>query len=87
MLEHVGTLLGVELLQDVGHVGGMQFVQALVRDRKLHLGQVAVEQVHVVPGDDLLVDALAERLCHGHHGAFEPWRQTTQDAARAHFGA
>ena len=26
-------------------------------DRQLHLREVAVEQIHVVPGDDLLVDA------------------------------
>ena len=87
VLEHVGALLGVKLLQDVGHVGGMQLVQALVRHGQLHLGQVAVEQVHVVPGDDLLVDALAEYLRHGHHGALEPRRQAAQDAARPHLGA
>ena len=87
MLEHVGALLGVKLLQDVGHVGGMQLVQALVRHGQLHLGQVAIEQVHVVPSDDLLVDTLAEYLRHGHHGALEPRRQAAQDAARPHLGA
>ena len=87
MLEHVGALLGVQLLQDVGHVGGVQLVQALVRDGQLHFGQVAIEQVHVVPGDDLLVDLLAEHLRHGHHGALQPGGQPAQDAAHAHFGA
>ena len=86
MLEHVGALLGVQLLQDVGHVGGVQLVQALVRDGQLHLGQVAIEQVHVVPGDDLLVDLLAEHLRHGHHGALQPGGQSAQDAAHAHLG-
>ena len=87
MLEHVGALLRVQLLEDVGHVGGVQFVEALVRDGQLHFGQVAVEQVHVVPGDDLLVDLLAEQLRHGHHGALEPGGKAAQDTARAHFGA
>ena len=87
VLEHVGALLGVQLLQDVGHVGGMQLVQAFVRHRKLHFGKVAIQQVHVVPCDDLLVYALAERPRHGNHGALEPRRQPAQDAARAHLGA
>ena len=87
MLEHVGALLGVKLLQDVGYVGGMQLVETLMRDRQLHLRQVAVEQVHVVPSDDLLIDLLAERARHGHHGALKPRCQSAQDAARAHLCA
>ena len=55
--EHGGALLGVELLENVRDVGGVKFVEAPVSDRQLHLREVAVEQIHVVPGDDLLVDA------------------------------
>ena len=65
----------------------MQLVKALVRDGQLHFGQVAVKQVHVIPGDDLLVDFLAEQLCHGNDGALKPRRQAAQDAAHAHFSA
>ena len=58
-----GALLGVQLLGIVGaYVGGVQLVQALVRDGQLHFGQVAIEQAHVVPGDDSLVDLLAEHF-------------------------
>ena len=52
VFEHVRALLRIELLQDVGNVGGVQLVEALVRDGQLHFREVAVEQVHVVPGDD-----------------------------------
>ncbi len=71
MLEHAGALLGVQLLQNVGYVGGMELVQAAVGNGQLHLGQVAVEQVHVVPGNQLLVHLLAEQFRRLHHGFFD----------------
>lgn len=86
MGEHAGALLGVQLLQDVGHVGGMQLVQAAMGHRQLHLGQVAVEQIHVVPGDELLVHLLVEELRHVHDGLFQQRMQPAQDATHAHLG-
>ena len=87
MFEDVRALLRIELLQDVGNVGGVQLVEALVRDGKLHFREVSVEQVHVVPGDDALVDLLVEGFRDGDNGAFEPGGKPSQDAANAHFGA
>ena len=52
-----------ELLEDVGDVGRVQLVQALVGDRQLDLREVAVEQVHVVPRDEVLVRAGRRRAC------------------------
>ena len=86
VLEHVGALLRVELFQDVGDVCGVQLVKAFVRDGKLHLGEVAIEQVHVVPCDDLLVDLLVECLRHLDDRAFEPGGKPAQDAADADLG-
>ena len=79
------ALLRIELLQDVCHVGGMQFFQTRMADGELHLGKVAVEQFHVVPCNDALVDAFAERLSDAAGGFFHPRSQTTQNAAYAHF--
>ena len=87
MLEDVRALLRIELLQDVGDVGGMQLVEALVRDGQLHFREVSVEQVHVVPGDDALVDLLVEGFRDGDDGALEPGGKASQDAANAHFSA
>ena len=87
MLEHVCALLRIELLEDVGNVCGVQLVKAFVRDGKLHLGEVAIEQVHVIPGDDLLVDLLPKELGDGDNGPFEPGGESAQDAAEPHFGA
>ena len=55
--------------------------------RQLHLGQVAVEQIHVVPGDELLVHLLVEELRHVHDGLFQQRMQPAQDAAHAHLSA
>ena len=54
--------------------------------RQLHLGQVAVEQIHVVPGDELLVHLLVEELRHVHDGLFQQRMQPAQDATHAHLG-
>lgn len=64
---------------------GMQFLQARVADGELHLGKVAVEQFHVVPRDDALVDAFAERFDDAAGGFFHPRSQAAQNAANAHF--
>ena len=72
MLEDVRALLRIELLQDVGDVGGVQLVEALVRDGQLYFRKVSVEQVHVVPGDNALVDLLVEGFRDGDDGALEP---------------
>ena len=87
MLEHVGALLRVELFQNVGNVGRVQFFQARVAYRKLHLRKVAIEQFHVVPGDDALVDGFAERFRDAAGGFFNPGGQAAQNAAYAHFSA
>ena len=63
----------------------MKLVETAVRNRELHLGKVAVEQVHVVPRDDLLVDALAEKPAYGHYRALEKGMQAAQNTAYAHF--
>ena len=55
--------------------------------RQLHFRQVAVEQVHVVPGNELLVHLLMEQLRHVHHGLLHQRVQSAQDAAHAHLGA
>ena len=65
----------------------MQLVQAAMGHRQLHLGQVAVEQIHVVPGDELLVHLLVEELRHVHDGLFQQRMQPAQDAAHAHLSA
>ena len=87
MFEDVRALLRIELLQDVGNVGGVQLVEALVRDGQLHFREVSVEQVHVVPGDDALVDLLVEGFRDGDDGALEPRSKPSQDTANAHFSA
>ena len=87
MLEDIRALLRIELLQDVGDVGGVQLVEALVRDGQLHFREVSVEQIHVVPGDDALVDLLVEGFRDGDDGALEPGGKPSQNAANAHFGA
>ena len=83
VVEHGGALLGVELLEDVRDVGGVKLVEAAMGDRELHLREVAVEQVHVVPCDDLLVDTLLERLRHRNRRFLDEGVQSAQDAARA----
>ena len=87
MFEDVRALLRIELLQDVGDVGGVQLVEALVCDGQLHFREVSVEQVHVVPGDDALVNLLVEGFRNGYDGALEPGGKPSQNAANAHFGA
>ena len=56
-------------------------------DGQLHFGKVAVQQIHVVPRDDLLVDLLAERFSDGDDRALDPGSKAAQDAADAHLGA
>ena len=45
-----------------------------------------IEQVHVVPGDDLLLDGLAESPGHTAHNRLEPRGKRAQDTAGAHLG-
>ena len=87
MFEDVRALLRIELLQNVGNVGGVQLVEALVRDGQLHFREVSIEQVHVVPGNDAFVDLLVEGLRNGDDGALEPGGKPSQYSADAHFGA
>ena len=87
MLEHVGALLRVKLLQNVSNVGGVQLVQALMRNGQLHVGQIAVEQIHIVPCNDVLVDMTVEGLGNGDNRALEPRGKTAKNAAHAHFSA
>ena len=72
VLEHVCALLRVQLLQNARDVGGVQLVQAFMGDGQLYLGQVAIQQIHIVPRDDLLVDLLAKNLGDGDHRALDP---------------
>ncbi len=81
------ALRGRQLLDDVGDVGGVQLVQPLVRDGQLDLRQVAVEQVHVVPRDDVLVELLSEELGDPRDEALERRGDAAQDAAHADLGA
>jgi len=85
VLEDLGALGGVELLEDVGDVGRVQLVEALVRDRELHLRQVAVEQVHVVPRDDVLGQLASDELGRASDRTLERRVDAAQDAARADF--
>ena len=87
VLEHFGTLFGVKLLQNVCDVGRVHLVQAAVRHGKLHFGQVAIEQVHIVPGNNLFVDFLAEKLRRAHNSFLEKRMKAAQNAAHANFGA
>ena len=86
MLEHVGALLRIELLENVGDVGRMKFIKTGVGNGKLHVGKIAVEQVHVVPRDDLLIEWLAKELAQLERNAFDPGGQPAQNATNAHFG-
>ena len=87
MLEHLSTLLGIELLQNIGDVCRMQLVEALVRHGKLHLGQVAVEKVQCSSSHDLLFDLLVEHLRRRNDRLFKKRMQAAQNAAHAYFGA
>lgn len=86
MLEHVGALLRIELLENVGDVGRMKFIKTGVGNGKLHVGKIAVEQVHVVPSDDLLIERLAKELAQLECHTFDPGGQPAQNATNAHFG-
>ena len=67
MFEHVGALLRIELFENVGDVCRMKFIKTGVGDGKLYVGEVAVEQVHVVPRDDLLIERLEVVYAHDLH--------------------
>ena len=86
MFEHVGALLRIELFENVGDVCRMKFIKTGVGDGKLYVGEVAVEQVHVVPRDDLLIERLAKELAQLERYAFDPRSQPAQNATNAHFG-
>ena len=85
--KHLAAQARVELLDDVGDVGRVQVVERLVRDRQLHVGEVAVNEVHVVPRDDLLGNLVAEGVGQAKHQLLEGGREGAQDAADAHLGA
>jgi len=87
VFEDARTLRGAELLEHVGHVGRVQFVEALVRDREAHVRQVAVEQVHVVPRDQVLGELPAEQAGDRSRGVLHHGVQAAQDAADSHLGA
>ncbi len=86
VLEDLGALGRGELLHDVGDVGRVQLVQALVGDRELDLREVAVEQVHVVPRDEVLGELHAHELGRARDEALQGGRDAAQDAARADLG-
>ena len=85
--EHLAAQARVQLLDDVGDVGGVQLVERLVRDGQLDVGQVAVQQVHVVPRDDALGDVASEGVGHALCQRLDRRRQRAQDAAHADLGA
>ncbi len=87
MLEDAGALRGAELLEHVGHIGRVEFVETLVGDREAHMREVAVEQVHVVPRDEVLGEVPADETGDGPGDALERRADTAEDAAHAHLGA
>ena len=55
--------------------------------RELHLRQVSVKQVHIVPGDDLFFNFPIEKLRARNHGLLKQGMQAAQNASHADFGA
>ena len=87
LCKHLAAQARVKPLQDVRDVRGVHVVQRLVRDGQLHVGKVPVQQVHVVPRDDLLGDGLSQRARYLQHHELEPGRQRAQQPADAHLRA
>ena len=58
-----------------------------MRDRELDVGEVALHEVHVAPGDDLLGKLLAKGVCNAQCQALDAGGERAQDAADAHLGA
>ena len=67
---------------------GCSSCEALVGDGQLDLREVAVEQVHVVPRDEVLGQLAAEELARSsRRRVSSAGRDAAQDAADAHLGA
>jgi hypothetical protein len=62
-------------------------MSALVSDRELHLRQVPVEQVHVVPRDDVLRHGLPEETEGAGHRTFQCRRDSADKAADSNLSA
>ena len=65
----------------------MHVVEGLVRDRELDVGEVALDEVHVAPRDDLLGKLLAKRVRNAQRQPLDAGGKRAQDAADAHLGA
>ena len=65
----------------------MQLVQALVRNGQLHVGQVAIEQIHVVPRNDVLVDMAMESFGNDNDRALKPRGEAAKNATHSNLGA
>jgi hypothetical protein len=86
VFEDLGPLRRRQLLEDVRHVGGVQLVETLVRHRQRHAAEVALEEVDVIPRDEVFRDLGPEQLRDGVRGALERRSDPTQEAAQSHFG-
>ena len=65
----------------------MHVVQGFMGDVELHIGKLAVQKVHIAPGDDLLGNVVAQRVGDLGNPALDGGGEVAQDAAGSHLGA
>ncbi|EEZ61145.1 hypothetical protein HMPREF0762_01220 [Slackia exigua ATCC 700122] len=87
MAEDFGALAGIELLENIRDVGRMKLLEAFMRDGQLDFREVTIEQVHVIPGNDLLFYIYIEEPADTDDGLFQQRMQAAQDPADADLGA
>ena len=79
-------MLRLELLDDVGYVGRMHVMQALVTHGELDLRHVALDELHVVPRDETLLERMPESRRDGVDGLLEMRRDAEEQATDARLG-
>ena len=79
-------MLRVKLFDNVGDIRGMHVMQALVAHGQLDLRHVALDELHVVPRDETLLERMAKRGRDCVHHLLEMWRYPKEQAADARFG-